>query len=307
MDLQPLRAFLAVARHGSFNAAARSLRRTQPSISMSIRRLEEELEVRLLERSGRGSRLKEHGQILLAEAGPLLEDLERLPARLRELGREVGGTVRIGGGEGAVVYLLPAPIRALRRKYPHVNVVVRNQSLADTLAMLRAGELDLALRSLTASPPYITYRPCLTFDRVVIAPRGHLLKGVRRLSLKALAAERFVMPWASSTTRGLVESALAKEGLSPQVALEAGGWEVVKRYVALGAGIAVLPRCCIEPRDRAELVVLPARHLFGRDTYGLLTRRGKQLSRAARALANFIDPSFSTEIVADGGRGFSRP
>jgi DNA-binding transcriptional LysR family regulator len=263
---------------------------------MAVRRLEADLGVRLLERAGRTSRLTEAGQVLLAEGGSVLEDFDRLPGRVQEvLQRGVGGTVRIGGGEGAVVYLLPGPIRALKQKYPEVNVVVRNQPLGETLAMLRAGGLDLALRSLTTSPPYVAYRPWRTFDRVVIAPRGHPLRRMRRVSLKALAAERFVMPWPTSTTRGLVEAALAREGMSPQIAVEVGGWEVVKRYVGLGAGIAVVPECCIERRDRAELVVLRAAHLFGRDTYGLLTRRGKQLSRAARALAGLIDPSFPAE------------
>jgi len=156
--------------------------------------------------------------------------------------------------------------------------------------MLKAGELDLALRSLASPPPHVEYRPCRIFDRVVIAPRNHPLKRATRLTVKALAEHRFVMPWPASTTRKIVEGALAKEGLTPHVALEAGGWEVVRRYVALGAGIAVLPACCVAGKERGDLLVLPAAHLFGRDTYGLVTRRGKPLTRAASALAALIDP-----------------
>jgi molybdate transport repressor ModE-like protein len=295
-DPRHLAAFRAVARHGSFSRAARSIGRSQPTVTLAVQALETELGARLLERGGRGARLTAAGQALLDRVGPLLEGLETLSTRFREtVSGAVAGPVRVGAGEGAVCYLLPGPIAVLRRRYPQVEVVVRNQPVETTLAELRSGELDFGLRSLAAVPAGVDYRPARTFDRVVIAPPKHPVLRVARPALADLARHPWVMPWPRSTTRRLVERALEAAGLHARVALEAGGWEVVKRYVALGLGIAVVPAYCVERADRSRLGARPVTHLFGPDAYGILTRRGRPLSRAARTLARLVDPGFPVE------------
>src|SRR5439155_9811489 len=92
----------------------------------------------------------------------------------------------------------------------------------------------------------------------------------------------------ASTTRRLVELALEREGLRYHVALEAGGWSIIKRYVVLGFGIAVVPAFCIEPQDRGSLRTQSVSHLFGQDRYGLLTRRGEPARTGTRALIELL-------------------
>jgi molybdate transport repressor ModE-like protein len=292
-DPRHLAAFRAVARHGSFSRAARSIGRSQPTVTLAVQALETELGVRLLERSGRGARLTPAGRALLDRAGPLLEGLETLPAQLREtVGEGLAGPVRVGAGEGAVCYLLPRAVRLFRRRYPRVELIVRNQPVEETLVQLRSGELDFGLRSLAAVPAGLEYRPALTFDRVVVAPRAHPVLRPGRPTLDALARYPWVMPWPRSTTRRLVERALEAARLEARVALEAGGWEIIKRYVGLGLGIAVVPGYCVERGDRGRLGTRPVSHLFGQDAYGIVTRRGRPLSRAAGVLARLVDPRF---------------
>jgi DNA-binding transcriptional LysR family regulator len=134
-----------------------------------------------------------------------------------------------------------------------------------------------------------------TFDRVVMAPRNHPVLRAARPTLAELARYPWVMPWPRSTTRRLVERALDTAGLRARVALEAGGWEIIKRYVALGAGIAVVPAYCLERGDRRRLGARPVTHLFGPDAYGIVTRRGRSLTRAALLLVRLIDPGFAAE------------
>jgi DNA-binding transcriptional LysR family regulator len=142
-------------------------------------------------------------------------------------------------------------------------------------------------------PPGLSYRPSRTFERVVIAPKGHPLAKQGRLSLKVLAPHPLVMPWRQSATRQIVERAFDQAGLRCQVVLEAGGIEVIKRYVALGLGVGVVLDFCLTQADRKQLVVRPARHLFGQDRYGIVVRWGRQLSRASQTLIKAIDPQFS--------------
>ena len=296
LDPRHLLVFRAVARRGGFSRAAREIGRSQPTVTLAIQTLERELGVRLLDRTARGARLTAAGQALLDRATPLLEGLERLPALLREANEgRMEGPLRVGAGEGPVLYLLPRPLQALRRRHPDLRVVVRNQSVEDTIAMLHSGELDFGLRSLERVPAGLQYRQALTFDRLLIGPRGHPALRGRRPAIGDLARHPFVMPWLRSTTRRLVERAFRARGLEPEVAVEAGGWAIIKRYVAAGLGIAVVPSFCLEPTDTRVLAARPVTHLFGPDAYGIVSRRDWPLSRAARTLVHLIDPGFPSE------------
>ena len=290
MELHLLRVFVEVARQGTTTRAALALGRTQPSVSMALKQLQEGLGVRLFERSGRRNRLTDHGRALLEPAGRLLEEWEALPRAVRA--GAFGGPVRVGAGEGAALYLLPGAIRAFRRRWPEVQVVVRNQSSEETLAMLSSGEVDFGLRAFPSPPPGTDYVPRLAFDRVVLAPRAHPIQAARRLTLALLSRHPFVMPWPQSSTRRRVTAALEAAGLPCRIAVEGGGWEIVKRYVQVGLGIAVVPAYCIRRRELSGLKGRPASHLFGRDTYGIVVRRGRVLPEAVRELARLIDPRF---------------
>jgi DNA-binding transcriptional LysR family regulator len=289
MEIHQARAFLAVAREGSFSRAAQKIGRTQPTVTMSVQKLERELKETLFERSGRTVRLTPRGQLLAETIGPLLEAWANAADRAREGSDGVPrGPVRVGAGEVAVLYLLPAALRRFRRANPHVQIVVRHQAAGETLAMLRRAELDFGLLSLPAVPDDLDYRPLVESDRVLIAPPGHPLASVRAITLEKLARYEFIVPWPGSTTRMLIEGAFARRGLALRVALEAGGWEIVKRYVLLGLGVAVVPELCVESADRRKLAYRSVSRLFGRDAYGIATRRGRELSVAAKALIDQI-------------------
>jgi DNA-binding transcriptional LysR family regulator len=124
---------------------------------------------------------------------------------------------------------------------------------------------------------------------MLIAPPAHPLLKTRRLTIEKLAAQPFVMPWPQANARRVVEGQFAAKGLQYRVILEAGGWEVVKRYVALGVGIAIVPACCLTPADRRELGGRSVRTLFGQDVYGILVRKNHVLPRAAEELVRIIE------------------
>jgi LysR family transcriptional regulator, low CO2-responsive transcriptional regulator len=136
-------------------------------------------------------------------------------------------------------------------------------------------------------PGDIEFRPILTCDRVLIAKRGStVLKGGPRL--EKLAKEAFVLPRKGSTTRTMIEGAFAQAGLELRVAVEAGGWEIVKLYVAMGLGVSMVPEFVIRPADRKGLGARSVKRLFDRETYGIVTRRVRQPSRASRALLELL-------------------
>ncbi|MGH9365099.1 MAG: LysR family transcriptional regulator [Thermoanaerobaculia bacterium] len=283
MELHHARAFLAVAREGSVTRAAAKIFRTQPTVTMAIQSLERQLKTRLFEGAGRGVRLTPAGQRLFETLAPLVEQWDTVPSRLIDaVDGKLRGSVRIGAGEAALLYLLPGPLRFFRQRHPEVEIVIRHQPADGVLAALREGALDLGVRSLPAPPADFEFQHLITSDRVLIGPRGHrALRGPPKLA--ALAEHSFILPPRGSTTRALLEGAFAEANLPLSIAVEAGGWEIVKRYAAIGLGLAVIPAFCVLPADRVRLASRPAASLFGRDTYGLVTRRGRELEPACKA------------------------
>lgn len=298
VEVQQVRSFVEVARHRSFSKAASKLGRTQPTITASVQGLERELRVLLFERSSHGVTLTPAGSLFLESVGPLLQTWETVPTALQEaLDGVARGPVRVGAGEAAVLYLLPDPIRRFLKRNRQVELIIRHQAEAETLAMLRRGELDFGIRSLSSVPREMTYLRFLTCDRVLICPRGHPARSMRALTLENLSRYRFVMPWKESETRTLIERALESRGLPCNIALEAGGWEIIKRYVALGLGIAVIPEFCLGASDRRPLAPRSVRHLFGQDTYGLVLKSDRPLTAAAKSLASEFRADLGTSRV----------
>lgn len=283
MEVQQARAFLAVARQGSISRAARAIGRTQPTVTMAVRKLERELKTLLVERVGRGIRLTRAGEVLARSLGPLIAQWDSIPPTLDEsVDGQLHGPVRIGAGEAAILYLLPGALRSFRKRHPQAEIVIHHEESARVLEGLRDGTLDFGVRSLPTPPPHFDFQPFITSPRTLIAARGHPAFR-RKPSLDQLSRYPFVLPRRGSTTRTLIEGSFAASGLSLQISVEAGGWEIVKRYVALGFGISVIPAFCLQPSDRARLASGSLKSLFGEETYGIVRRRGLSLSVAALA------------------------
>jgi DNA-binding transcriptional LysR family regulator len=303
VEIQQVRSFVQVAREKSFSRAASSLGRTQPTITAAVAALERQLRVKLFDRSPRAVVLTPAGQAFLELIAPLLESWEAAPGNLHEvLDGEMRGPVRIGAGEAAVLYLLPRPIRRFLEAHPQVEIVIRHQTQGETVTMLREGEIDFGVRSLERVPPDLAYEPFLSSDRVLISTRNHPVRRARKLTLDVLSKHPFVMPWRMSATRKRIERALGARRLPCRIAIEAGGWEIVKQYVAMGFGIAVIPEFCLERTDRG-LAARSVRHLLGEDSYGLVFRKGRSLSLAAKALtAEFKAKSEGSELRRSSSR-----
>lgn len=285
LDIRAIRIFETVAVAGGFRKAAAALGLTQPAVSTAMKRLEEELGHELFVMVGRQKHLTDAGRELLALAGPALNDWGRIGDRLDEaLAGGPRGTLRIGAGESSLLYLLPPVVSAYRRKHPLVTLTLVSQPYEESVAMLRDGSLDLAVRSLSRVTPGVESQPLREVRRVLVTSRSGGPRLGRRPSLAELAEHPFVMPHRKSTSRAALVSAIEREGLRCRIALDAGGWEAVKLYVAQGLGIGLVPEIVVTREDRRRLTAIPAGHLFEPEQYGVLRAAGRRLSRAAQAM-----------------------
>lgn len=289
--LKKLRAFCQVARLGSVSRAAEALYLSQPAVSLQLGALEKELGVRLFERNGRRLNLSGEGQVLYEMARPLVDAVDALDndfqARLRGL---AGGQLDIAAGSSTIQYLLPPLVQGFRQAHPDVQLALHNVTGKDGLALVRSEQVDLAVGSMLDVPNDIDYAPVYQFDPMLIVPPDHVLATRKRLRLEDLAPHGLILPPKRLTTYRLVDLVFQRHKLAYTVALEVGGWDVIKQYVAMGLGISIVTGFCLTEADRDRLVARNVREWFPPRSYGVVIRKGKYLSAHAQAFVNLVKP-----------------
>ena len=289
--LRQLRAFCAAAQTENISRAAERLHSSQPAVSQLIKSLEVDLGLSLFERHGPRIQLTDDGRAFFDIALPLLEELDNLPATFAEhLGEITAGPLDIAAGESTILYLLPEFVKRFSTEYPQVELHLHNVTGRDGLAMLRNGEVDLAVGSMIDIPHDITYVPTFSFDPMLITALEHPLAGRQQVTLKEVSECGLILPPRHLSTWHIVDLVFRQHGLNYQVVLEAGGWEIIKRYVALGMGVSIVTSICLTGEE--PLAAIPLTEYFPRRSYGIVLRRNKQLSPQARRFVQILDPAY---------------
>ncbi|HXY37164.1 MAG TPA: LysR family transcriptional regulator [Planctomycetaceae bacterium] len=279
--LQQLRGFCAAAQAESISRAADKLFLSQPSVSLQIQALEREFKATLFERRGPKISLTPDGKTLYELAAPLVEEVDRLHDTFAaRRGGVTSGRLDIAAGESTTLYLLPRFVQKFAEQYPGIELKLHNVTGRDGLSMVRRDEVDFAVGSMIEPREDVEYQPMFTYEPMLIVGLNHPLAKRRRVTLKEVAAYPLILPPRHLTTWGVVDYAFGRHNLSYRVKLEAGGWEVIKKYVALGMGISIVTSICLTGDE--NLAVLPLSRYFPKRTYGLVIRKGKFLSPAAQ-------------------------
>jgi len=287
MELHHLRYFVAVAHHLSFTKAADECRVAQPSLSQQVRRLENELHARLFDRYGPRVHLTDVGRVLLPRAEAILKAVEDSRAAVGEVmgvkrGRVVLGTLPMTGSR-----VLPQAVAAFRARYPEVQVILREESTAALTEMVMRGETDVTLTTLPVTHDELEVMEVLTEDILLAVPPGHrLAASPGPVELTAVAKEPFMVLKHGFGFRDLALSACRKAGFEPRIAYESAHIDTIQAMVAVGLGVALVPRMAAErDRDPAPVFLDVSRPVLTR-TLALVWRRDRYISAAAAA---FLD------------------
>lgn len=296
--LKQLRAFCHAAQTGSITEAAESLFLSQPSVTLQIQALERELGITVFERRGPKINLTPEGEVLYQLASPLVEGIDRLQesfaARMGNLER---GELNIAAGESTILYILPEVTKRFADDYPGIKLKLHNVTGRDGLAMVRADEVDFAVGSMLEVPDDIRYDPVISFQPQLILPKGHPLARKRRIDLKDIAPYGLILPPRHLSTWRVVDLVFSQHDLEFDVALEAGGWEVIKKYVELGLGISIVTDVCLTGEE--NLITKPLERYFPTRTYGTVTRRGKFLTPAAARYLDMLKQQYVTDAAPE--------
>jgi DNA-binding transcriptional LysR family regulator len=287
--LKPLRAFCQVVRLGSVSRAAEALYLSQPAVTLQLQALEREFDARLLDRGGRRLLPTREGEALYALARPLVEGIDGLEAAFRAEVRGLdAGELDIAAGSSTILYLLPRIVDAFRQQHPEVRLKLHNFTGAGGLNLLRSDGVDFAVGSMLDVPPDLDYAPVQEFAPMLIAPVDHPLARKPDLALEDLSPYGLILPPRRLTTYRLVDLVFQRNRVPYTVALEVGGWEVIKQYVAMGLGISIVTAICLTEADRERLAARSLAAWFPARSYGVVMRKGKLLSPQARAFVELV-------------------
>ena len=282
MELRNLRALVEVVRRDGFSAAARTLHATQPTISKSIRQLEDELGATLLERLGHGVRLTPAGEIVYRRALSMLAERDSMRGELDELRGLRRGELRLGLPPLGSNTLFAPLFARYRRRYPDIDIRLMehgSQALEDHLL---AGEIELA-GSLLPVPEAFDWQPVRREPLMVLLPPGHPAGRRRKVSLADLRETPFILFEEGFALNRRILDGCQRSGFQPIEAARSGQTDFIVALVAAGQGLALLPRMIAEQRRHPEVqyVLLDEPDIDWH--MALVWRRGGFLSHAAQA------------------------
>ncbi len=288
MDLGELQVFLSVAREGSFSRAAERLFRTQPAVSLAIKRLEASVGQPLFVRGARPVRLTDEGTLLRDYAERLLNLREEARKGLSDLRGLERGELSLGVNESSIHALLPALAR-FRKLHPGVRIAVHRTFSRDIPNEVLNYRLDLGAVSYVPREPQLAATEILRDELTFVVPARHRLAKRRSVDMKELGKETFIAHIVESPFRRRVIELFARHHTPLNMTVEMPTIESIKRFVQMGMGVAIVPRMCVRWEvERGLLMEVRIKQLkMPRHLY-LISRRGARLSHAAAALVQVL-------------------
>ena len=290
VNLDLYRVFYTVAKCGSLTKAAEELYISQPAVSRSIKQLETQLGVTLFTRTHRGMQLSAQGGQLIFEAVEnALQLLSVAENRIAEQNALATGSIRIGASDTIFEYFLADKIVQFHEKFPAVKIDLQADVTPETIEKLKADKIDVAFVNLPIppEPDLQLYGNCMRLNDVFVtsAKFAELATGVHALS--TLRNYPLVMMDKNTVARRSLDNFLDSLGVELQPSIEVGSWDLMKRLVASGMGVGVIPKEYIQNLLEEETLyliqtdtALPARSV------GMLLPKNEPVSYAIHC---FID------------------
>jgi len=292
MDESQLRAFVTASRRGSFSAAAEGLHLTQPAVSKRIATLEQALNTRLFDRIGRQIILTEAGNRLLPKAEQLLAAFADLRHGVDNLREDVSGRLSLGTSHHVGLHRLPPVLRRYAATFPEVTLDLRFVDSEEGCRGVERGELEMAVVTLPDKVPgALEAREIWADPLAVVVGPSHPLAGRRQLTLDELLDHVAILPGHGTFTRSLIEQAIGAHVERLRVALSTNYLETNKMMTAIGLGWSILPQSMVD--NELSRITLLGVHLSR--SLGYVTRRGRTLSNATRAMIELLVGSKTRE------------
>jgi DNA-binding transcriptional LysR family regulator len=288
MELYSLQVFLTVATERSFSRAAEKLLRTQPAISLSLQRLEQELGEKLIDRSGKDLILTDAGRTVLDYARRFESLRLELDNSLAELRDKSAGRLIIGANESTILYLL-RHIEQYRELYPKIKVQVRRSLSSKIPGELLDGNLELGAISYDPGDERLKSKVVYTDALAFVVSPQHRLAHKRTVSITELASEVFIAHNVLSPYREVVLREFHNHKVPLRMDVEMPTVETIRKLVISNIGVAFLPRMCVEEEiEQGQLCEVRVKEIHVERKIRLVYPTRRVLSHAAKAFLELL-------------------
>ncbi|HAT2867874.1 TPA: LysR family transcriptional regulator [Serratia marcescens] len=282
-SLKQLRVFVAIARHGSFSRAGEAIGLTQSAVSHSVKELEAEVGVRLLDRTTREVVLTDAGLRLANRVERLLDELQTTLLDVRSFGVQRSGTVRVATSQTISAHLMPQCIAAGERQYPEIRIMLRDQAQQQVLHSVRNAEVDFGIVVDPVQAVDLECEAVLHEPFLLLCRDDHPFAAQQAVHWSALNGCRLVLQDYASGSRPLIDSALRQQGVEAQVVQEIGHPATLFPMVAEGIGISIFPALALPLPEGGRLRVRRLVPEINRALM-LVRRKNRSLTPAAEAI-----------------------
>src|SRR5437588_5877518 len=283
MDVNQLEVFLGVAHEKSFSRAAEALHRTQPAVSQAIRRLENELGEALFDRSSKDGTLTAAGRVLFDFEQQMLKLRQHAHSAIRELRDLHRGKLSLGANEYTVMCLLPL-IPIFRARHPQIKIEVKRSLASRIPSEILGRDVEIGVVAFRPGDASISSLAVMIDELALIVSPDHPLAKKKIVSIRELGAEAFIAHNVPSPYRERVIKTFEKYRTPLNISMEMPTLEAIKRFVALGMGVALVPHLAAEAEIlRGQVAALAVTEMRFERRLHLIYRKGATLSHAARA------------------------
>ena len=290
----------AVKHNLNLTLTAQALHTSQPGVSKAILELEAELGIEIFGRHGkRLNRITQPGAQVIKSIEVILAELNNLKKIGQDYSAQDSGTLSIATTHTQARYVLPPVLTQLRSGYPQVNISLHQGTpqQAAKMVMEELADIAIATESLADFDELVTL-PCYHWQHVLVLPADHPLSLQKKpITLKQLSTYPLITYHPSFTGRQRIDSAFAKQHLTPNIALEAIDSDVIKTYVRIGMGVGIVAEMAIQAQTDTDLVVKPAWDLFGQNLARVAFRRGTYLRQYVLDFAQLLSPELTSATI----------
>jgi len=305
--LSEIKAFETVARLGSFALAAEELHITQPAISRRIRKLEETLGARLLDRTTRSVRVSKLGQEFLPKARRIVEDFHQLLDDINERVQVRKGIVSFSCNMTISDTLLPRILEEYKAAHPDIRIRVHEDSSPQAMEKVRIGQSELALAQFGDGHPELEFETLINDQFVLACHASHPLARAGCTTWQEIVGEQLIFLRSESGTRRLLKRNLGALFDSFSIDFEVGHFHSQLGLVGIGAGIAAIPTLIRISRKDLDLATIPIAKPTVCRQLGIVTYNGRSLSPAAeqlRAIARSVMRRYDRHLSATASRPY---
>lgn len=286
MNISQLETLVTISKTLSFRKAGEVLNLTQPAVSAQIKSLEDEFKAILVDRNHPVA-LTDRGQVFLDHAEQILTIVEQLKQKLTDLNQVPQGHIVLGTTSSIAIQILPRVLSYFQNQYPLIKTSILSMSSTQVLSSVENSAVDIGIgyltdRSLQVETSILYYD---TFE-FVVAPQ-HPLAGAKRVTIDMLKDVPLILLSPDTLGRRFTDRVLREHGIEPNIAMELGSSEEVKRMVELNLGAAVVSKLSIaEEVRRGTLKMIPVTELEVSHPVGVMTKSGRYVNSAMRQFLN---------------------